>query len=47
MMCTQLRQVTEAQQQKINVLRDMITAATSNMGITLDESDKIHEDVNE
>ena len=47
MMCTQLRQVTDAQTREINLLRDIITAATSNMGIALDQSDTIHEDVNE
>ena len=46
-MCTQLRQVIETQKREINVLRDMITATPSNMGIVLDQSDVIHEDVNE
>jgi len=47
MMCTQLRKVTEAQEREISLLRDKITAAASNMGIPLNQSDAIHEDINE
>ena len=47
MTCTRLHQVTEAQKHEINLLRDTITAATSNMSIPLVQSDAIHEDVNE
>ena len=46
MLCALLRQVIEAQKQEINLLRDTITTATSNVGISLDQSDAIHEDVN-
>ena len=46
-MCTQLRQVIEAQKREINLLRYTITAAKSNFDITLDQSDVIYKDINE
>jgi len=45
-MYTQLHQVIEAQKWEINLLRDTITAAKSDIGISLDQYDAIHEDVN-